>query len=163
MTHSQRHHDGGCLCGALRYRTTAEPMRVTVCHCRFCQRSTGSAYFVEPIFERSAFEVLAGTPDEYVHRSEGSGKQVLVNFCGTCGTKIFLGFERWPDIVGVFAGTFDDPNWFAIRAETAKHIFLDTARAGTIVPPGIDTFRRHATENDGTPNEATVFSEPHVI
>jgi hypothetical protein len=163
MTDSQLHHEGGCLCGGLRYRTTAEPIRVTICHCRFCQRSTGSAYLIEPIFARSEFEILRGAPNEFAHRSEGSGKQVFVNFCGTCGTKIFLGFERWPDFVGVYAGTFDDPNWFAIRAENAKHIFLDSARAGTIVPSGIGTFRRHATENDGTPNEATVFSEPHVI
>ncbi len=156
-------HDGGCLCGGLRYRTTAEPMRVTICHCRFCQRATGAAYFVEPIFARSDFGILDGSPREFAHRSEGSGKQVFVNFCGDCGTKIFLGFERWPDIVGVYAGSFDDPNWFEIRPDNAKHIFLDSARAGTVIPPGIDTYRRHATENDGTPNRATVFSEPHVL
>ena len=37
-------HEGGCLCGGVRYRTTAKPMRVTVCHCTFCQKLTGSAY-----------------------------------------------------------------------------------------------------------------------
>jgi hypothetical protein len=43
-------HEGGCLCGAVRYETLADPLRVTTCHCRFCQRATGSAYMVEPIF-----------------------------------------------------------------------------------------------------------------
>jgi len=46
-------HEGGCLCGDIRYRTTAaEPIRVTVCHCTFCQKLTGSAFLVEPIFRR---------------------------------------------------------------------------------------------------------------
>jgi len=163
MSDSAPPQDGGCLCGKVRYRATAEPVRVTICHCHFCQRATGSAYFVEPIFVRDAFDILAGTLKEFGHRSDGSGKLVSINFCGDCGTKIFLGFERWPDIVGVYAGSFDDPNWFEIRPDNAKHIFLDFGRAGTIIPPGIDTYRRHATENDGTPNQPTVFSEPHVI
>jgi len=42
-------HEGGCLCGEIRYETMAEPVRVTICHCTFCQRLTGSAYLVEPI------------------------------------------------------------------------------------------------------------------
>jgi len=163
MSDSALPQEGGCLCGRLRYRATAAPARVTICHCRFCQRATGSAYFVEPIFERSEFEMLTGTPTEFVHRSEGSGKQVFVNFCGACGTKIYLGFERWPDIVGVYAGSFDEPSWFEIRPDNAKHIFLDSARAGTVIPAGIDTYRQHATENDGTPIQPTVYSEPHVI
>lgn len=138
-------------------------MRVTICYCRFCQKATGSSHFIEPIFERANFEILTGAPKEYIHRSEGSGKQVMVNFCDDCGTKIFLGFERWPDIVGVYAGTYDDPSWFEIRADNAKHIFLDSAKAGTIIPPGIKTYRQHATDNEGTPLEPTVFSQPHII
>lgn len=163
MTDHSPHNEGGCLCGGLRYRTTTEPVRITICHCKFCQRATGSAYFVEPIFERGAFEIVTGAPKEFAHRSEGSGKQVFVNFCGDCGTKIFLGFERWPDLVGIYAGTFDDPNWFEMRADNAKHIFLDSAREGTILPPGIATFRQHATENDGTPIEPTFFTEPQAV
>ncbi|MDH3232313.1 MAG: GFA family protein [Alphaproteobacteria bacterium] len=147
----------------MRYQVSAEPVRVTICHCRFCQRATGSAYFVEPIFGRKDFAIIAGATRQYDHRSEGSGKLVFVNFCPDCGTKIFLGFERFPDVVGVYAGTFDEPTWFEQRADNSKHIFLDMARQGTIVPPGIDTFAQHATENDGTPIEPTVFEQPHVI
>ena len=44
-------NEGGCLCGAVRFATLGEPSRVTVCHCRFCQKATGSAYLVEPIFD----------------------------------------------------------------------------------------------------------------
>ena len=49
-------HQGGCLCGEVRYRTTAKPVRITICHCTFCQRLTGSAYLVEPIFKREDVE-----------------------------------------------------------------------------------------------------------
>jgi hypothetical protein len=41
-------HEGGCLCGKVRFAVSADPMRVTVCHCRFCQRNTGTAYLAEP-------------------------------------------------------------------------------------------------------------------
>ena len=54
-------HQGGCLCGQVRYRTTAAPLRITICHCKFCQRLTGSAYLVEPIFSREQV-VFEGAP-----------------------------------------------------------------------------------------------------
>ena len=154
---------GGCLCGGVRYATEGDPGRVTFCHCRFCQRATGGAYMVEPIFDRTAFGITQGKPAQYGHVSEGSGKQVTVNFCATCGTKLFLEFERWPDIVGLYGGTFDDPNWFPRTGEGAKHIFLDVAQHGTVIPAGVDTFGQHATENDGTPISPTVLDAPRTI
>jgi hypothetical protein len=156
-------HEGGCLCGAIRYAVNAPPFRVTFCHCRFCQRATGSAYLVEPIFEKRAFEVIAGKPKTYSHRSEGSGKNVYIHFCETCGTKLFLTFERFADVVGLYGGTFDDPNWFESSGNNAKHIFLSVARRGTIVPAGIACFEEHATTNDGKPIEPKVFGEPHIL
>lgn len=156
-------NEGGCLCGNLRFATRADPTRVTFCHCRFCQRATGGAYLVEPIFQKSDVEVTSGTPARYEHISEGSGKLVTVNFCATCGTKLFLAFERFPDVVGVYGGTFDDPNWFPREAGTSKHIFLDVAQHGTVIPAGIATFGQHATKNDGTPVEPEVFDAPRTI
>lgn len=156
-------HEGGCLCGAVRYRVAAEPVRVTFCHCRFCQRGSGAAYAVEPIFKRSDFSVVQGTAATYRHRSEGSGKVLTVSFCGTCGTKMFLDFERFPDLCGVYAGTFDDPNWFSRSPEVARHIFLDSAQEGTVIPAGMPTYRQHAIRNDGTPAEPEIFDTPKVI
>ncbi|GAB4229499.1 MAG: hypothetical protein Kow0032_10690 [Methyloligellaceae bacterium] len=154
---------GGCLCGATRYAVNAQPIRVTICHCRFCQRATGSAYLVEPIFERGSLRMLAGTPAQYAHRSEGSGKRVTINFCATCGTKLFLEFERFPDVVGIYGGTFDDPNWFERTPANARHIFLEAAQHGTVIPAGFDTYRQHATLNDGTAVEPEVFDEPLLL
>ena len=110
-------HQGGCLCGALRYETLADPVRVTICHCKFCQRATGSAYLIEPIFRLEDLRVMQGITTVYQTRSEGSGKIVYIHFCATCGTKLYLTFERFTETCGVYAGTFDDPNWFAIRPD----------------------------------------------
>jgi hypothetical protein len=118
---------------------------------------------VEPIFHKTAFEIISGTPATYTHTSEGSGKLVTVNFCPTCGTKLFLDFERFPGIFGVYGGTFDDPNWFERTPQKSKHIFLDFAQDGTVVPGGFSTFRKHAILNDGTPVEPVTSGEPRLI
>ena len=156
-------HQGGCLCQKIRYAVKTPPMRVTICHCRFCQRATGSAFLVEPIFGKADFEIISGQPKIYRHRSEGSGKMVDVHFCENCGTKLFLSFERFPNVVGVYGGTFDDPNWFERSAKNSRHIFLSVAQHGTVIPAGIATFEQHATTNDGTPIAPTVSNEHRVI
>src|SRR5215510_4284866 len=121
-TKSHTAHEGGCLCGALRYETEGDPVRVTICHCRFCQRATGAGHMIEPIFTLANFRILSGAPSIYELRSAGSGKLVLVHFCSTCGTKLWLTFERFPEVLGVYAGTFDDPAWFDIRPDFSKQI-----------------------------------------
>jgi hypothetical protein len=153
-------HAGGCLCGAVRYQTLADPLRVTVCHCRFCQRATGSAYMVEPIFRLEDLQVTSGAPVVYDLSSAGSGKFVHIHFCQRCGTKLYLTFERFPGTCGVYAGTFDDPNWFAVDADTSRHIYVDVARHDTILPAGVNLFGQHALLNDGTPLEAMTLGEP---
>jgi hypothetical protein len=156
-------YHGGCLCGAIRYAASAEPIRVVYCHCKFCQRATGSAYMVEPIFERTSFEVTAGKPATFTQASGGSGKRVAVNFCAACGTKLYLDLKRFPTIYGVYGGTFDDPNWFDRSSKMARHIFLDSAQRGTIIPAGVKTFRQHTMLDDGAPALATVFDGHHLI
>ena len=155
--------EGGCLCGAVRYEVSSKPKRLTVCHCRFCQRATGSAYMAEPIFDRDDLTIIKGAAKTYEHLSEGSGKRVYVHFCDTCGTKLFLSFERFAESIGVYAGTFDDPNWYACAKEDTKHIFLGVAQNGTLIPPGVNTFEAHAMKNDGSPLEPRVYSEPSVV
>ncbi|MBT6273082.1 MAG: hypothetical protein HOI95_03000 [Chromatiales bacterium] len=53
-------HEGGCLCGDVRYQVTGDPDIVVVCHCTWCQRRTGTAFAVIPKWEMSAFELTAG-------------------------------------------------------------------------------------------------------
>ena len=156
-------HRGGCICGNVKYETLNDPVRVTICHCKFCQRATGSAYMVEPIFRLEDLRITRGSTTTFLHRSQGSGKTNTIHFCAACGTKLYLSFERFTDVCGVYAGTFDDPNWFEIRPDNAKHIFLEVARHDTIIPPGIMVYEQHATRNDGTPVEPVVFDAPRVI
>ena len=156
-------HEGGCLCGAVRYETLADPIRVTICHCRFCQSATGSAYMVEPIFRLEDLRIFKGSAATYQHRSVGSGKKVHVHFCAVCGTKLYLTFERFTDTCGIYAGTFDDPNWFKISPDSARHIFIGAARRDTILPAGVAAFEEHALGNDGMPLEPVLFGQPHII
>jgi hypothetical protein len=156
-------HAGGCLCGKLRYEVDLPPLRVTICYCRFCQRATGSTGMVEPIFPKHSYAVTAGSETIYSLISEGSGKQVHVHFCSTCGTKVRLSFERFADIIGVYAGTFDEPNWFERSEANTKHIFVGMAQRGTIVPAGYNCFEEHATTNDGVANLPQRYDQHRTI
>jgi hypothetical protein len=118
---------------------------------------------VEPIFRRTSFEIISGIPATYTLASAGSGKRVTINFCATCGTKLFLDLDRFPEIFGVYGGTFDDPNWFERTPQLSRHIFLGSAQHGTVIPAGVSAFREHAMLNDGTPVEPFTFEQPYCI
>ena len=154
-------HEGGCLCGDVRYRTTAQPLRVTICHCTFCQRLTGSAFLVEPIFRRADVSFYGAVAKRYDHQSDSSRKRVSVNFCGTCGTTICLDLERFPEIVGLCGGTFDDPNWF--DRSQCRHIFTRSAQAGVVLPAGVDLYQEHALRLDGTATQPTVLAHALMV
>jgi len=156
-------HQGGCLCGEVRYRTTAEPIRVIICHCTFCQRLTGAAYLVEPIFRREDVEFIGLPAKTHDHRSDSSRKRVTLHFCGRCSTNICLDLERFPDVLGLCAGTFDDPNWFDRSASKCCHIFTHSAQKGVILPAGVKLYERHAIQLDGTPNEPTILTDTFSV
>lgn len=155
--------EGGCLCGTCRYQVTAPPLRVTTCHCRFCQRTTGSSYMVEPIFTHDSFSMTRGSPKIWEHLSKGSGKHLWLHFCPDCGGRLYLGFERFDQIVGVFAGSFDDPGWFEITPDNSKHIFLGNAVRGTIIPPEIETYAEHVTDRRGNLQPPVVFDKAQQL
>ena len=155
--------EGGCLCGSVRYAVKSEPDWVINCACKFCQRSTGGHYLVETLFPLDGFEVLSGTARTYDRRSEGSGKLVHVHFCEGCGTKLFMTFERYGDVCGVFGGTFDDPGWFPRAPENTSYFYLGQMSDGVVLPAGYDVFFGHGLKIDGTANTPRRFSRPTEV
>jgi hypothetical protein len=155
-------HRGGCLCGAVAYEVTGAPAVLIVCHCTFCQRATGSSCLLEPVWREQDFKITAATPRRYEARSRGSGKRLTLHFCETCGTKLFQTMERFEGVVGVYGGTLDDPS-VAAQAPQTWRIFLDDAQKGTVVPPGVDLWRQHRLDNDGTVAEPFSHGDFHVV
>ncbi|MBL8352798.1 MAG: GFA family protein [Burkholderiaceae bacterium] len=147
--------EGGCLCGAVRFRARAPALRTLVCHCRFCQKMTGSTSYAESMFPMDSVE-LSGPLSVHEHVSQTSGKAVHVHFCPRCGTTVSLTFQRWPEYRAISRGTFDDPD----RVCIGSHIWTESAQTGVILPADTDCFERARATLDGTPIEPTRYPAP---
>lgn len=112
---------GGCLCGAIRYEATGEPAQTMVCHCKVCQRTSGSALSTIALYDRNKVQVTSGELKGYSYQSDG-GNTLQINFCPTCGSPVMLDIADMPDVVSVKVGTFDDTSWF----EPAVSIWTDS-------------------------------------
>jgi hypothetical protein len=106
-------HEGGCLCGAVRFRAEGEPLNVRTCHCRNCQRAMGSPFFARALFPHSALSV-EGETARYP-----SSEALDRVFCKTCGSRLFA-WRRNPAVAGVALAAFDDRNAFA----STEHIWV---------------------------------------
>jgi hypothetical protein len=104
-------HEGGCVCGAVRYRTEGGPLRVTACHCTMCQKRTGSAFGVGAYYNAEQVHKLKGELRTYEHRSDESHRWLRFEFCANCGTQVFWTLEALPGVRAVALGSFDDPKW----------------------------------------------------
>lgn len=110
-------HEGGCHCGAVRFRTHGVPVKSAVCHCRYCQLRTGSAFGVSAYFPNHAVELLQGELKSYTFQTE-SGREFTTKFCPACATTLFWSLGMTPELTGVAAGTFDPPSfWFNVSRE----------------------------------------------
>jgi hypothetical protein len=99
--------DGGCACGAIRYRLASEPLFTHCCHCLSCQRQTGSAFVINLLIERDRVELLAGAPQAvHVPRDDGGVQQIFR--CPTCQVAVYSQYTA-PDVLFVRAGTLDRP------------------------------------------------------
>lgn len=90
-------HEGGCVCGAVRYIVESAPERSTICHCTWCQRRTGSAFGVETVFKTDTVKITGDTLQKYRHHSDESGRWVDQHFCATCGTNIGITLRLFPN------------------------------------------------------------------
>lgn len=104
-------HQGGCLCGAVRYTIDGPPAAVAVCHCTNCRKQGGSAFSVNCVVPDAAFH-RTGETQVFTDRGD-SGNAVWRHFCPACGSPIVSIVETMPGITIVKAGTLDAPDTFA--------------------------------------------------
>jgi hypothetical protein len=98
--------DGGCACGALRYRMHSRPMFVHCCHCKDCQRQTGTAFVLNALIEADRVEQLSGDPKPFGMPTD-SGRPHTVFRCPDCGTAV------WSNYGGLSPGTPQGSHWLA--------------------------------------------------
>lgn len=103
-------HQGGCTCGALRYRLRSAPIFVNCCHCHWCQRETGSAFALNALIETDRVQVLQGAPEAVaVPSHSGQGQRIMR--CPQCRVALWSHYPGGgPEIAFVRVGTLDAPH-----------------------------------------------------
>src|SRR4028118_1736743 len=81
--------EGGCLCGAVRYRSEAEPAMQVVCHCKTCQKNSGSAFSTNVAVPQDSLTVEGGALRSYIAHSGASGQPFYRHYCGSCGSPVY--------------------------------------------------------------------------
>jgi hypothetical protein len=125
--------EGGCLCGAIRYRIEGSPRRATSCHCVHCRRSSAAAFVTWVEFGSSEFALLAGSPFRYESRPD-----VTRQFCGACGTQLTYQHAREPETIDVTACSLDEPE----RVTPDDHVWCDRMLPWVKVDDGLPRYRR---------------------
>ena len=127
--------EGGCSCGAVRYRLTARPMFVHCCHCLHCQRETGSAFVLNGMIETDCIEVLKGNPVAVPVPTE-SGNPHDIHRCPHCQTAVWSDYGHRAFLRFVRMGTLDDPSAMAPDV----HIYTCTKLPWLELPQGVPAF-----------------------
>jgi hypothetical protein len=126
---------GGCACSAVRYHLKEAPMFVHCCHCRDCQRQTGSAFVLNALIETGNIELEVGAPQP-VPVPTGSGQPHDVYRCPHCGTALWSDYGRRPGLRFVRVGSLDDPAAFPPDV----HIFTRSKLPWIVLPAGQPAF-----------------------
>ena len=131
--------EGGCTCGAVRYRLTGEPIMVHNCHCRLCQQQTGSTSVVNLFVETDRIDLLQGELTDHVVLG-GSGNPHTIRRCGTCGTALWSHYARLGTLgAGLRAGTLDNPD--GVTPDVV--IFTKSKMPWVPLPEGIPAFEEY--------------------
>ena len=125
---------GGCLCGKVRYKVSADPIFTGVCHCTNCQKGTGSAFSAVMAVPDAGLSI-DGTLTVYVGRGD-SGLPITRRFCPLCGSPITSEAAAMPGITMVEIGTLDEPS----AAVPAMHIYCASKLDWMIIPEGVGAF-----------------------
>ncbi len=122
---------GGCMCGAVRYEASGDPVRMVNCHCDTCRKITGSAFATNIFMKAEDVTVTQGETTVFEHGAD-SGNRLNKEFCPTCGSQIFSYRLDGPPLRGIKVGSIDDAgfvqptaNLYATRALHFTHISDD--------------------------------------
>ncbi len=129
------HQEGGCGCGTVRYRLETEPMMVHCCHCKDCQRQTGSAFVLNGIIETNRITLLSGNP-EPTRMPTDSGRPHDIYRCTKCQTALWSDYGGRPGLRFVRMGTLDN----AASVTPYVHIFTRSKVPWVAIPESVPAF-----------------------
>lgn len=129
--------EGGCYCGAVRYRVSGEPVFKGQCHCRECQYISGGSPNVFLGLPESGFSYTKGKPAAF--RRKDLDAPVTREFCAECGTQLLAKAPTLPGTVLLKVGTLDEPSKFGMPQMA---IFTVDRQSFHVVPEGVPSFER---------------------
>jgi hypothetical protein len=141
--------EGGCACGQLRYRLASKPMIVHCCHCRDCQRQTGSAFVLNALIETDRVEKLAGKTEAVVVPS-GGGRQQIIHRCPNCEIAVWSHYGGFLNLSFVRVGTLDEPS--ALPPDV--HIYTRSKLPWVALPAGAPAFEDYYDSKQLWPAES---------
>lgn len=127
--------EGGCACGAVRFRLTSPPMFVNCCHCRNCQRQTGSGFVINAVIETDRVTVLAGEAHPLAVPTD-SGRPHRIFRCPACQTAVWSEYGGVGTLRFVRVGALDDPAALAPDAQ----IYIRSKLPWVTLPEGVPAF-----------------------
>jgi len=125
---------GGCLCGAVRYEYTGDPLFAANCHCRDCQRASGAPFTANIGVPSPALKMTGHV--KYYDVKADSGSTLSRGFCPNCGARVVSRPARNPDMVVISATSLDDPSIY----KPAMDIYASSAQPWDILSPGTAKF-----------------------
>ena len=128
--------EGGCLCGAVRYRATSAPVRGVICHCSMCRKHSGAPALAFVHFRADTFEWTKGAPTRYQ-----SSEFAQRGFCAKCGSTLSMHEEVLADRVQVTVGSLDDP----ARVRIDDHVWTDQQVPWFHIADDLPRFGRSST------------------
>jgi hypothetical protein len=125
--------DGACTCGAVRYSLAGPPLIVHCCHCRWCQRETGTAFALNAVIESNRVTLLQGQV-EVVHTPSASGRGQRISRCPECHVALWSNYAGAGEALRfVRVGTLADPD----RFPPDIHIFTASKQPWLVLPAGM--------------------------
>ncbi len=130
--------EGGCVCGAIRYRVSGEPTNSMICHCQTCRRVAASPVVAWVTFPAARFQLLQGHPSDF-----RSSKPVRRTFCGACGTPLTYEHSASVGFVDVTTCSLDAPEAFP----PSHHSWLSHDLGWVRFGDGLPTFQESRHES----------------